>query len=65
MLPSCDLLMPYMANPVACELVYGKCNKLGLVYLGIIGACILVEVIELYIVEETSNIPVYFFSISC
>ena len=52
-----------MANPIACELVYGKCNKLGLVHLGIIGACILVEVIELYIVEEACNIPVYFLSI--
>ena len=57
--------MPFMANPVTCELVYGKYNILGLMDLGIyvcISAYTSVEVIELYIVEETSNIPIYFFS---
>ena len=31
--------------------------------LAFIGVCTVVEVIELYIVEETSNIPIYFFPI--
>ena len=62
---SCDLLMPFMANPIACQLVYmhGKCNKLGLVDLGICW-CMHFGTSH-YVAEEISNIPIVFFSNSC